>query len=61
LEGDGKSSSLEVLLEGSIMEAYFGESVALSSRVYDHPCGWLGLFVSEGSAEFSEVEISSLG
>jgi beta-fructofuranosidase len=51
---------LKVIVDGTVMVAYINESVALSHRAYDHRSGRLGLFVTEGSARFSQVRMSTL-
>jgi hypothetical protein len=48
---------LEAIVEDTIMEVYAG-GVAMSGRGYDHRDGRFGLFVQEGSAEFSGTSIS---
>jgi beta-fructofuranosidase len=56
----GGRVDLEVILDGSIVEIYTGNRVAMSTRAYDSGEGNLGLFVSEGSAVFEGTEISVL-
>jgi beta-fructofuranosidase len=46
-----------VYLDGSLCEIYVNDCVALSTRMYDHPEGDWGVFVSEGSAEFSDFQL----
>jgi len=49
---------LEIIVDGSIGVAYLGDEVAMSFRMYDQESGALGLFVADGSATFSNVEIA---
>ena len=56
----GGRVDLEVILDGSIVEIYTSNRVAMSTRAYDSGEGNLGLFVSEGSAVFEGTEISVL-
>jgi beta-fructofuranosidase len=46
---------LEILVDGDVLVAYANSQVALTTRIYDLRMGALGLFVSEGSAEFANV------
>jgi len=48
---------LQVIVEGSVIVAYVDDQVALSTRGYEHTGGQYGLFVSEGTATFSDVEL----
>lgn len=51
---------LKVFVDGTVVVAYINESIALSHRAYDHRGGQLGLFVTEGSARFSHVQVMGL-
>ena len=51
---------LKIFMDGSIMVVYINDSVALNCRVYDHPAGQWGLFVSEGGAAFDDLSLRSL-
>jgi beta-fructofuranosidase len=44
----GQPVKLVVFIEGTVVEAYVNERIALSARMYDHPEGSWGVFVSEG-------------
>ena len=55
---DGQSMNLKVIVEGTVIEAYLNNTLALSSRAYDHPSGQLGLFVAEGGATFANVSVA---
>ncbi|HEY5836667.1 hypothetical protein [Streptomyces sp.] len=48
---------LEVIIDDSAGIAYLDGTVAMSFRMYDRRTGCLGLFVGDGSAEFSEVRV----
>ncbi|MBX3062267.1 MAG: DUF4975 domain-containing protein [Anaerolineae bacterium] len=50
---------LQVLVEGSVIVIYINDQVALSTRGYEHREGTYGLFVSEGSATFSDIRLSA--
>jgi beta-fructofuranosidase len=49
------STRLQVLLDGSVIVAYVNGEVALSTRGYEHKHGVIGIFVSEGTAAFSDL------
>jgi beta-fructofuranosidase len=49
--------TLDLYLEDSAITVYVNDAVALTCRVYDHRTGLLGLFVSEGEARFSNVQV----
>ena len=55
-----KRLTLQVFIEGNVLVAYANDQVALSCRMYDHPQGAWGLFVSEGQATFSDLSINVL-
>jgi beta-fructofuranosidase len=48
----GQPVHLSVFLSGSCLVVYADHKEALSCRLYDHPTGALGLFVTEGQAVF---------
>jgi beta-fructofuranosidase len=56
----GEPISLQLVLEGSIVEVLAGDRCCLTSRLYDHRGGSLGLFVENGMAEFSGITVWSL-
>jgi len=56
----GQPATISVFVEGSIVEVYVNDIIALSARAYDHPAGSVGLFVSEGQATFSNAKVSTL-
>lgn len=48
---------LEVLVDGTVLIAVLDQEVALSARIYDRSAGRLGLFVGEGEAAFTTVDV----
>jgi beta-fructofuranosidase len=58
LEAD--AITLDVYLEDTAITIYANNAVALTCRGYDHRTGSLGLFVSEGEARFSNVQVYRL-
>ncbi len=54
----GTDVRLSLYVDGSVCEVYVNEQVALSTRLYQHPRGEWGVFVSQGSAEFREVRLA---
>ncbi|WP_326595868.1 GH32 C-terminal domain-containing protein [Streptomyces sp. NBC_01803] len=48
---------LTVLIDDSAAVAYLDGAVAMSFRMYDRRTGCLGLFVGDGSAEFTDVSV----
>ena len=56
-----RSYEIKVFMDGSICEIYVDENIAMSARMYDILRGKLGLFVSQGYAEFNDVRIESRG
>lgn len=59
--GPAEGLTLSVFVEDSLIVVYANEKIALSSRMYDHPQGAWGLFVSEGQATFSQVSAHVIG
>jgi len=54
----GHPVELEVLLDGTVCEVYAAGQVAMSARLYNLHGGSWGVFVSEGSARFSNVTLA---
>ncbi|WP_314001255.1 glycoside hydrolase family 32 protein [uncultured Paenibacillus sp.] len=52
-----QSYELKVFIDGTICEIYVNREVAMSARMYDIERGKLGLFVSQGNAEFNQVKV----
>jgi beta-fructofuranosidase len=48
---------IRLVIDGSVMVAYVDDLEALTCRAYDHKEGHMGLFVSDGEATFTDVEI----
>lgn len=55
----GGRYQLRVVVDGTICVAYVNDEVALSTRIYDRRSGGIGLFVGEGTAEFTHVTIAT--
>lgn len=53
----GEPLQLQVYLDETLVEIYVNQQVALSARMYNNPGGEWGVFVSEGSAEFSQISL----
>ncbi|MCE5198107.1 MAG: glycoside hydrolase family 32 protein [Armatimonadota bacterium] len=53
----GKPIKLRVIVDGTAVVAYANNKIALSCRMYNHPTGALGLFVTEGEADFGGVSV----
>jgi beta-fructofuranosidase len=48
---------LDVIVDGTCVVAYINDEIALSCRMYQTPGHDLGLFVSEGDAEFNHLKV----
>ena len=57
----GDPIHFSVVVEGTNLVAYINDEVALTSRMYDHPNGSIGLFISEGRAIFSNIILCGRG
>jgi len=57
---DGQPLRVHLILQGSILEVFAAESVSLAARLYHPPEGWLGLYVANGCAEFSDLRLRPL-
>jgi len=55
----GRAVKLRVIADGTCLVVYADDHVALSSRMYDHRSGALGLFVTEGEATFSDIFVKT--
>ena len=55
----GRKIPLKVLVDGSCCVIYAGDTVAVSTRLYDRKTGRLGVFVNDGTAQFSGLAITS--
>lgn len=56
--GPGRHT-LDLLVEGDLCVVGLDQQVTLSTRIYDHPSGRLGVFVGEGSLTVHSLEIST--
>lgn len=52
---------LEVIVDGDICVATVDNATVLSTRLYDHPTGRIGVFVGEGEATITEFSVSTRG
>ncbi|MNC70541.1 hypothetical protein D3C75_1213650 [compost metagenome] len=52
---------IKVFIDNSVCEIYINDQVAMSTRIYDIAEGKLGFFVSEGEAEFKDIQVHKLG
>lgn len=48
---------LEVVLDGDLAVVVLNREICLSTRIYDHTVGRLGVFVGEGAAKISDVHV----
>jgi len=55
----GRPVELKVFVDGTVCEVYAAGRVAMSARLYDLREGRWGVFVSEGAAEFTGVQLST--
>ncbi len=53
----GKPIQITIYVDGTICEVYLDHQIAMSARMYDHPQGNWGIFVAEGNASFSDVQL----
>lgn len=51
---------VHLILHGSILELFAAQRVSLAARLYHPPAGWVGLYVANGSAEFSDLRLRRL-
>ena len=57
---EGRPLKVEAYLLGSILEVFFNDRVALTTRVYDHSEGGLGVFALNGSILIQDLEVATL-
>jgi beta-fructofuranosidase len=55
----GHPVRLTLLVDGSVFTVYANDKVAMSGRMYNHKAGAWGVFVSEGSATFGNLSLST--
>lgn len=53
----GQPVVLRVIADGTCLVVYANDQVAACCRMYDHRAGALGLFVTEGEANFGELSV----
>ena len=53
----GRSFHVDVIADGTILEAYVDGKVALGTRMYDQTGGCFGLYASDGKAVFRNIKI----
>jgi len=56
----GEPIEIKVFVDGTVCEVYVAGKVAMSMRLYDHPKGSWGVFVSEGAARFENTTLHTL-
>jgi len=59
LESD-REYAFNIIIDDTICEFYLNDEIVMGTRMYDLESGKLGLFVSEGRAEFSEVTVKKV-
>jgi beta-fructofuranosidase len=50
--------TVQVLIDGSVCVAVVDHRVALTTRLYDHPSGHVGLFTCDGEVDLAELRIA---
>jgi beta-fructofuranosidase len=50
--------TVQVLIDGSVCVAVVDHRVALTTRLYDHPSGRVGLFTCDGEVDLAELRIA---
>ena len=53
----GKSFHVDVIADGTILEAYVDGKIALGTRMYDQTGGCFGLYASDGKAVFWDIKV----
>ena len=56
----GTPFKVRVFVSGTVMEAFVGDRVVLSSRIYRHPQGLVALVAAEGKAIFDNIVVRRL-
>lgn len=57
----GKTYSMEIYIDESVMEVYVGGTTALSVRAYDLHDRKFGLAVSDGKVRFENIQLTTMG
>ena len=53
----GKSFHVDVIADGTILEAYVDGKIALGTRMYDQTGGCFALYASDGKAVFRDIKV----
>ena len=53
----GRSFHVDVIADGTILEAYVDGKIALGTRMYDQTGGCFGLYASDGKAVFRDIKV----
>ena len=56
----GQPVECRIIVEGTILEAFFDEEISLSTRMYNHRKGQLCLFVENGQAKFDNLYLAEM-
>lgn len=51
---------VHLIVHGSIVEIFVGDTVSLACRIYDPPAGWFGLYAVNGKVRFHDVTVAPL-
>lgn len=57
----GQPVTLKVFVDGSVCEVYANNEAAMSARLYNLPAGNWGVFVEQGTAEFTNLAMCARG
>ncbi len=57
---EGESLKVHLIVNGSIVEVFVGDTVSLASRIYEPQQGWLGFYSANGIVEFCQAKIAPL-
>ena len=53
----GQTNTLTVICEGSVLEVYVNDRVAMSARMFDHVDGDFGLYAKDTQVTFEDVKL----
>jgi len=57
----GTDIALVIYVDGTLCEIYLDHQIALSARLYNHPEGDWGVFVTEGTVRFANIRVFEPG
>ena len=57
----GQPVKCQIIVQGTILEAFFNDQIVLTARMYDHAQGQLCLFVENGEARFENICLAKAG